>query len=57
MGEELDFEAVLRVMSDSKRIENESELPKTGMPVEIERIFSPVLIRPFELHGKPYGTR
>ncbi len=56
-GEKLDFEAVLDVMSHSERIEDEGELPRTGMPVEIERIVSPVLIRPFTLHGQAYGTR
>lgn len=37
--------------------EEESVLPKTGMPEVVEKEFSSIFIGPTDILGKPYGTQ
>ncbi|KAK9901217.1 hypothetical protein WJX75_000794 [Coccomyxa subellipsoidea] len=47
-----------QVMGDRQRVDNDSQLPDTGMPVEIERALSPIFVGPTDVvPGGPYGTR
>ncbi|NUP07698.1 MAG: NRDE family protein [Polyangiaceae bacterium] len=47
----VDVEALFRLLSDDRQAPDE-ELPSTGVPLEIERMLSPLFIR-----GAAYGTR
>jgi uncharacterized protein with NRDE domain len=38
-----------QVMGDRQRVDNDSQLPDTGMPVEIERALSPIFVGPTDV--------
>ena len=44
-------------MGQCKKEKNEAALPQTGLPVEIEHVFSSIYIQPTDVLGEPYGTR
>lgn len=37
------------IMGDRRRVEDEEQLPNTGMPAEIERAFSSIFVEPFAM--------
>lgn len=45
------------VMGDRAQVDEEENLPQTGMTVDIERLMSSIFIEPCELKGAAYGTR
>ncbi|CAL8470993.1 g10535 [Coccomyxa elongata] len=52
------WEAIMTdIMGDRRRVEDEAQLPPTGMPAEIERAFSSIFVEPFAMPGGSYGTR
>ncbi|KAK9838874.1 hypothetical protein WJX74_005036 [Apatococcus lobatus] len=46
-----------KLMQDSTTIVDDSQLPQTGMPEQIERNLSPIFIRSHAMPGGAYGTR
>lgn len=37
------------IMGDRRRVEDEAQLPPTGMPTEIEHAFSSIFVEPFAM--------
>lgn len=45
------------LMQDSRATSDDSQLPRTGMPEQLERNLSPIFIRQHAMPGGAYGTR
>jgi len=45
------------VMGNTAKVDQNEDLPQTGMPVAIEQVMSSIFIEPCELKGAAYGTR
>ncbi|KAK9800362.1 hypothetical protein WJX73_010819 [Symbiochloris irregularis] len=45
------------ILGSTTEVEDEAQLPRTGLPTEWERTLSPIFIKPHESSGGLYGTR
>lgn len=55
---EVPWDAVFeRVLGSRERVQDDAQLPRTGLPLEWERQLSPVLLEPMQASGGTYGTR
>ena len=54
----LPWDAIFKkLMQDRSSITDDSQLPATGMPQQMERMLSPIFIKTHTMLGVPYGTR